>query len=252
MNAAGLSDVGKVRNQNQDAIFVSMKQVGPLPNLYIVADGMGGHNAGEVASQRAIECVSGYISSCHADLTNFELVKPDDYMDLMVNAVQDASDVVCDMAEKNPEMAGMGTTLTACVVTEKKAVIAHIGDSRAYTISDDKITQVTADHTFVEDLLASGRITHEEAKNHPKRHVITRALGIKGQFEVDGCSIPLAEVKHILLCSDGLSNMIEDDRLKEIITGLGDAKYRTKLLIDEANLQGGLDNISAIIIDVGR
>ena len=250
MYAKGLTDVGKTRNQNQDAIFYSAEQVGPLPNLCIVADGMGGHNAGEVASKTAINCMRDYILDFNADVAWF--IQPDDYLDLMINAAQSAGKAVNKMAEGNPNMAGMGTTLTACVVADGKITIAHIGDSRVYAVSQDNIKQLTTDHTYVQGLLMYGKITAEEARVHPKRHVITRALGIADTCEIDGYVIPLDDTKTIMLCSDGLSNMIEDDELKQIINSAGYAEDRVQVLVDEANNKGGLDNISAILVDIGR
>ena len=248
MYATGLTDVGLARSQNQDAIFVSTGQIGPLPNLFIVADGMGGHNAGEVASKQAVECISEYIQAYPLA----ELMHSDNFLDLMVNATQYASSYVHQLSVENEEMRGMGTTLTACVLTDEKVIIAHIGDSRAYAISKEKITQLTTDHTYIAELVQAGEVTAEDARTHPKRHVLTRVLGVPGHCEVDGYATELSGISTLLLCSDGLSNMLDDAALMEIVNGGGFAKTRVQLLIEEANKKGGLDNISAILIDVGR
>jgi len=249
MYASGLTDTGVTRSQNQDSIFVSLRSVGPLPNLFIVADGVGGHKAGDIASKIAVEYVAGYIFN----YPMAPFVQPADYLDLLLSAVQEANLVIKDFANENKEeMEGMGTTFTACVVEEKKLYIAHIGDSRAYKITNDKIEQITIDHTYVQKLVSLGQITAEEAKVHPKRNVITHALGMDLQSQLDGYVIPHEGKFSILVCSDGLTDMLDDAEIKEIISGDLNIHERTQLLINEANYRGGLDNISAIIIDVGR
>ena len=248
MNVAGLTDVGRNRNQNQDAIFFTGEPIGPLPNLFIVADGLGGHNAGEVASSNAVEFIKSYVR----DFKAAEFVQPDNYLDLLVTAVQGANRKVCELAESNSEMQGMGTTLTACIITDEKIFLAHVGDSRAYAITKDKIHQLTADHSYVESMVKTGQITAEEALSHPDRHMITRVLGMPDLFEVDGAVKPIGDTVSVLLCSDGLTNMLEDNMIKDIINGTGFVGHRVKFLIEEANLRGGLDNISAVLIDVNR
>jgi len=248
MYVSGLTDVGKNRNQNQDAIYFSADAIGPLPNLFIVADGMGGHNAGDVASTKAVQFVTEYVH----DFKAAEFVLSDNYLDLLVSAVQYANKKVCEMAESNPNMQGMGTTLTACVVTNEKIILAHVGDSRAYSVSLDKITQLTADHSYVGNMVQSGQITAEEALTHPNRHMITRVLGMPESFEVDGIVLPIGDTASILLCSDGLTNMIDDNGIKQIVDGTGFVEDRVKFLVEEANMRGGLDNISVVLVDVNR
>jgi protein phosphatase len=247
MYAAGSTDVGIVRSQNEDAIFVCSKPIGPFPNLFIVADGMGGHNAGEVASGTAVEKFSGFIRNFPAQ----DFIQPENYLDLLVSAAQHAGDEIVKKAKSDESMSGMGTTLTACVIADEKIFIVHIGDSRAYAVNMLEMTQITTDHTFVEELLQSGRVTVEEARNHPRRHVLTRVLGVPESMDVDGIVRDLSDTSAILLCSDGLSNMLDNNAMMKIITGLGDAEHRTKYLIEEANKKGGLDNISAVLIDIG-
>lgn len=248
MYAAGLTDVGVTRSQNQDAIFVCNNAIGPLPNLFIVADGMGGHNAGDVASNLAVEKFTGFIR----DFAAQDFIRPENFLDLLVSAAQHAGKEITEKAESDESMMGMGTTLTACVITDEKVFIAHIGDSRAYAVNMLNMNQLTNDHTFVNELLQTGRVSEEEAKTHPKRHVLTKVLGVPGFAEIDGLIFDIGDAAAILLCSDGLSNMLEEEAMMRIINGLGYVEHRTRYLIDEANKKGGRDNISAVLIDVGR
>jgi len=248
MYAAGFTDKGQTRSQNQDAIFVCCDTLGPLPNLFILADGMGGHNAGEIASARAVDYIADYIRNFKAA----EFVQPDNFLDLLVSAVQEANSKIYKMSEDNPEMQGMGTTIIVCTVYDKKIIMVHVGDSRAYVVAPTHITQITEDHTYVEEMIQAGELTSEEANIHPNRHVITRALGISGPLEADGIVRPLSDTTTVVLCSDGLSDMLDDDAIKGIVEDEGFVEHRTKHLIEEANLRGGHDNISAILIDVNR
>ena len=246
MNAVGVTDIGASRSQNQDTISVLKQKVGPLPNLYIVADGLGGHKAGDTASNMAATSICDYIANS-PEATRFE-----DGLDVLVNAITKAGTDIFAAAEADEELKGMGTTATLCTVGTDKAIIAHIGDSRAYSISSEKIIRLTHDHTYVDELLRAGKISEDEARIHPKRHIITRALGTQKDCEVDGIIADLTGVSILLLCSDGLSNMIEDARLMQISNGEGTLEERAKIMIDEANANGGHDNISVILIDVGR
>ena len=248
MVAAGLTDKGITREQNQDAILVASEPLGPLPNLFIVADGMGGHNAGDVASREAITFIYDYVTTFQAAA----FVQADNYLDLLVSCVQGANTKLCKMAEENEAMYGMGTTLTACVIADGKIIIAHVGDSRAYAITPEAITQITADHSYVEEMVQAGQLTKEEALTHPKRHVITRVLGSETSFEVDGIIMPIGDTTSVLLCSDGLSNMLDNAAIKDIASGVGFAEHRVKFLVEEANARGGHDNISAVLIDLDK
>jgi len=246
MKAAGLTDVGVTRSQNQDAIHVSETAIGPLPNLFIVADGMGGHKAGDVASNLAITEFCKFIINFPAK----EFVLPENYLDLLVNAAQHANGKITKKAQTDETMNGMGTTLTACVIAAGKIFGVHIGDSRAYTINVNGMKQLTTDHTFVHELMQTGRVSEEEAKTHPKRHILTKVLGASGFLEADGIVHELGDAAAVLLCSDGLYNMVSDETIMKTVNGFGDAKHRIKYLIDEANRNGGKDNISAVLIDI--
>jgi protein phosphatase len=216
--------------------------------LFIVADGMGGHKAGDVASRLAVDEFSGFIANFPAQ----DFIQSENFLDLMVSAAQHAGAEITKKAESDEAMQGMGTTLTACVIWNEKIYLVHIGDSRAYTVNLLGMNQLTTDHTFVNELLLSGRVSAEEAKTHPKRHVLTKVLGVPGFLEVDSIVRDLGDAAAVLLCSDGLSNMLVEEEMMRFINGLGYVEHRTKYLIEEANKKGGLDNISAVLIDVGR
>ena len=243
MNAAGLTAVGKVRNHNEDAIFHNLNPTGPLPNLFVVADGMGGHNAGEVASAKSLEYFLEFIH-------NSEHTAPDDTASLLVSATNHANDKVYNLSLTDPELDGMGTTFSACVVLGDKLAMAHIGDSRIYTISQDRISQITADHTYVAQMVQAGHLTVAEAKNHPNRNQLTRVLGCLPPIDVDGSFRDLAGVNTVLICSDGLTDMLSDEEIMDITSQNTPPAARVQALIDAANSNGGIDNISAIIIDV--
>lgn len=244
MHAVGLTHVGLVRSQNQDAIFYSTDPVGFLPNLFITADGMGGHKAGDVASDQAVKRFCHYIT---------QAPKPDSsqYVDLLVSAATKINQELYTLAQTNPdEMYGMGTTFVACVIENGRADFVHVGDSRAYAVAQGRIQQLTSDHTYAEEMFRAGEITAEEAKVHPKRHHLTRVLGFDPQVELDGFSRTLEGVTSILLCTDGLTNMLDDSALMEIVNREDSPDIRTQALVDGANENGGKDNISVVLIDL--
>jgi len=246
MYAAGLTAVGLVRNHNEDVIFYSTESFGPLPNFFVVADGMGGHNAGEVASAKSLEYSSNFIlESKKSKLTN-----PEDILDILITAAMQANNSVFELSVSKPAYYGMGTTFSACSIIGNTIVIAHIGDSRIYTISPGNITQVTTDHTYVEEMVKAGKITREEARSHSRRNILTRVLGCDSLTPADGTTYSLEGVNSILLCSDGLTDMISDEDIMEIINQNTPPKARAEALVSAANNNGGKDNISVIIIDV--
>jgi len=248
MYAEGKSDVGKVRQENQDFVFSSAERIGPFPNLFIVADGMGGHNAGDVASKTAVEYICGYIK----EYPHANFIQPNNYLDMLVSAAQRANEAVFNMSCEDEQFFGMGTTLTACVIEAGKAIVAHVGDSRLYGIKPGEIKQLTKDHTYVEEMVLLGELTAEHAKIHPKRHVLTRVLGTQKRLNADGIIADVGGYTALLLCSDGLTNMLDDSKILEIVNNPGFVEHRVENLINEANQQGGKDNISAILIDIGR
>lgn len=236
MKSDGKTDVGKKRTQNQDSIFFTDLPIGPLPNLYIVADGMGGHKAGDVASKTAIECVTEYIKE--STITNPVTV--------LKRAIIFANDKVWKMSQEKDDYSGMGTTFVAAVIDEDNMYVVNIGDSRLYVV-DETIKQITLDHSLVEELIRTGQLDRNKGRNHPEKNIITRALGIAREVVPDFFEVTLKQDDKILLCSDGLSNMIEDDEIKDIVIENEDLETAVSKMIDRANYYGGKDNISVVL-----
>lgn len=242
MDAIGLTHTGRVRSQNQDAFFVSTKAVGAVPNLFIVADGMGGHKAGDVASKQAVKRFVKQIKETKMYMES--------YVGLLAAVAHRVNNEVFGLAQVDADMEGMGTTFIACVINDKRAEIVHVGDSRVYFISEGGIKQVSQDHTFAEEMHRAGEITAEEARTHPKRHHLTRVLGFDPNVGMDGITTKISGVDSILLCTDGLTNMLDDSVLAHIVGLKISIKDRAEMLIERANLNGGTDNISVILIDL--
>ncbi len=238
MLSSGKTDTGRKRDSNQDNIFLSDEALGPLPNLYIVADGMGGHAAGDFASRYAINIVTDFIK-------NSTIKNP---ISLLKRAMVYASNEVYKEAEKDKKKLGMGTTMVACVVDDNKLFVGNIGDSRLYLINDE-IRQITMDHSLVEELIRSGQLDRKKGRNHPEKNIITRAMGSRDEAMPDFFEIDLNPGDRILMCSDGLSNMVENDELHDIVME-HDPKSAVDTLISRANYYGGNDNISALVISI--
>ena len=248
MQSAALTDTGRVRSHNEDTIFCTTNPIGPLPNLFIVADGMGGHNAGEVASRESVEYSCDYLRGLEP-----AALSPEEALKLLVEAVDQANMGVYVQSLTGQEMRGMGTTFSACTILGTTLVIAHIGDSRIYSISPGSpgsITQLTTDHTYVAEMIKAGYLTPENAKTHPNRSQLTRVLGYEPEIQVDGALHELNTAETVLLCSDGLTDMLTNDEIMNIICTQGQPQARAQALIDAANNNGGIDNISVIIIDM--
>lgn len=237
MKSSGLTDKGSKRSNNQDSIFFSDSPVGPLPNLYIVADGMGGHRAGDQASKMAINITIEFVEKS-------TLENP---IAILKRAMIYANNEIYKASSKDPELAGMGTTMVVAVVIDSKLYVANVGDSRLYIINDD-ITQITMDHSLVEELIRNGELERKKGRNHPEKNIITRAMGSKDEVVPDFFEIDLKPEDKILICSDGLSNMVEDDEIKDIIVEHYNLDDMAQALVDRANYYGGADNISAVII----
>ncbi|MFZ4515347.1 MAG: Stp1/IreP family PP2C-type Ser/Thr phosphatase [Acidimicrobiia bacterium] len=229
LGAGAASDVGRVRSGNEDAFLIDERL-----QLFAVADGMGGHQAGEVASATALEAMRAAIASG----------------DSVVRSIERANTAVVERAARDAALSGMGTTLTAVVATPQGVTVGHVGDSRAYLLRNDELHRVTSDHSLVEALVREGRITAEQAAMHPQRSVITRALGIDSSVQVDHGDLPLAVGDRVLLCSDGLSGMVRDDDIANILRITANAEEAANRLVDAANDAGGEDNITAVVIDV--
>ncbi len=235
------SDVGKVRLNNEDAFYFPQKGY-EFPELYIVADGMGGHQGGEIASRIAVKEVSSYINSNLSQDCDTQKVKR-----ILESSIVKANSKILSLSLKNHGLSGMGTTITIALLHNGCLYIGHVGDSRAYRIRENHMEQLTKDHSLVWQLAEEGRITMEETKTHPMKNVITKALGTDEFIEPDILEFDLKNNDIIILCSDGLTNMLDNDSIKNIVCGLEPEQAALKL-IKEANLKGGEDNITVGII----
>lgn len=233
------TDTGKVRSINQDAYSVNVLPDGTA--LAVVCDGMGGANAGDIASKTAVDVISTYILNAYTPNLTIEQITR-----LMGNAISSANMEVYSISKKDEQLRGMGTTVVVAIVRDKQAVICSIGDSRAYLIRDG-ITQITKDHSMVQSLIESGKISPEEARLHPEKNVITRALGVENNVLIDSYCLDIDKNDKILLCTDGLSNCVDNNLLLRIIKN-NLPSNAVELLIEQANHGGGRDNITAAII----
>jgi PPM family protein phosphatase len=231
--ATGGTDVGRVRDGNEDAYLVA-------DSVFAVADGMGGHLAGEIASAKALEPVEALDGRVFADA--------DDAIAALRDSIVEANETVSRLAEDEPLYRGMGTTLTAVMVEGRRLHIAHVGDSRAYLLRGGQIQQLTDDHTLVQHLIDEGQITPEEAATHPQRSIITRAIGVARDVEVDSMTLDLQPGDQILLCSDGLTGVVSDEAICKALVGEDDEDTIIADLIDQANAGGGPDNITLVLL----
>ena len=231
------TDVGLKRNSNQDFVYASDQKVGRLPSLLIVADGMGGHAAGDLASRVCVETAVSSIEGSGQTET----------IPILAEAVQKANRAVLKKAAEKPEYAGMGTTIVAAVIDGNTLYVANVGDSRLYLIDDDRIDQITLDHSLVAEMVRSGRISPEQMRNHPEKNIITRAVGGEENVEVDFFDVGLHKGDVVLLCSDGLTNMVEDDQIFRIVRREKTLRDAGQKLISAANSAGGRDNISVVL-----
>lgn len=236
MKTFSMTDVGVVREVNQDYVFSSEKPIGHLPNLLIVADGMGGHKAGEFASKYAVEVVRQEVENKLQD--NPEVIIKD--------AITSANLRLIEMAKQDERMAGMGTTLVVATVIDKTLYFANVGDSRLYLINDG-IRQLSKDHSLVQEMVRLGGINQEEAKSHPDKNIITRAVGAKEKIEIDFFEYRLKTDDTILMCTDGLTNMVEDEQIFKIVKSSRDVVESVERLIEEAKANGGNDNIGVLV-----
>ena len=234
------SDVGKAREMNQDYFFVSKPE--DEIKLFILADGMGGYNGGEVASSLATQTARSYI------LNNFNKIEhsKESILKLIQNAVEYANMVVYEKSKQEKELEGMGTTIDVCLIYNNKVYIGHVGDSRVYRLRKEFFRKLTKDHSYVEQLLEDGTISKEEAYNHPKKNMLTKALGCTAFVEPDCLVKGFLKGDIILMSSDGLTNMIKDEEIYNIIKN--SPENAAEELIEKANLNGGYDNITVIII----
>lgn len=240
MEAFAKTDIGKARDMNQDYYYISPEN--SQINLYILADGMGGYKGGEVASKLATISAKNYIES------NFEntIKEKEEILKLIKNSMEYANMVVYEKSKEDKELEGMGTTLEVCLIYNNKVYIGHVGDSRIYRIRKDIFRKITNDHSYVQKLVKDGTITKEEAINHPKKNMLTKALGCTAFVEADVLVKGFIKDDIILICSDGLSNMLEEEKIYNVVKE--NYKLAPIKLIELANENGGYDNITVIII----
>ncbi len=241
MRVLATSDKGMVREINQDYYYISNQDL--EYNLYILADGMGGYNGGEIASRLAVDSVKQYIDE---HIKKIELNK-ETLPELIKNSMEYANKMVYEKSKKDINLSEMGTTLEVCLIYNNKAYIGHIGDSRVYRIRKNIIRKLTIDHSYVEKLVRDGKITREESYHHPKKNMLIKALGCEEKIEPDILVKGFLNEDIILMCSDGLTNLLSDKEIYEIVTN--NLENANKLLIQTANTRGGYDNITAIIIE---
>lgn len=239
MQSVGTSHRGKVRSENQDTIFYSDVPVGQLDNLYIVADGMGGHKAGGFASSFAVRRFVELIRE----------IENSDPIEIMKEALQKVSSEILLKCQEE-EYAGMGTTMVAATVTEESIFVMNIGDSRLY-FADQDLVQITTDHSFVEELVKAGELERGQMRQHPKRNLITRAIGAGIESVPDFFELP-KKSGYLLLCSDGLTSMVADDEIKELLLDHSQLENKAGQLVNRANEYGGKDNISLVIVALGE
>ena len=239
MRVYSATNIGMKRKVNQDYVFASQDPVGNLPNLFAVADGMGGHNAGDYASSHAVRILVDEIK----EDTDYNPVK------VIRHAIETANTQIIEQSLKDEKLRGMGTTMVVVTIVGQYAYVANVGDSRMYVV-DKQIRQVTKDHSLVQEMVRMGEITAEQARNHPDKNIITRALGAERVVDVDFFDMRLEPGSTLLMCSDGLSNMVEDSRIKEILSRRDEAlDERGRTLIGEANHNGGKDNIAIVLVE---
>jgi PPM family protein phosphatase len=229
------TDVGRARSGNEDSYFCGR-------TVFAVADGLGGHQGGEVASAAAVEPL--------AALDGREFAEPDEAAEALAAAIQEANSAIMDRAAGDPDLWGMGTTVTAAALAaDHHLQLAHVGDSRAYLLRDGSLEQLTTDHTVVAELVRRGRLTPEQAAIHPERSILTRAVGLDPRIPVDTPDpVELRPGDQVLLCSDGLTEAVDHDRIGELLSATGDGDAACRSLIDAANAAGGPDNITVVLL----
>ena len=237
MKTFSVTDTGVVRTMNQDYCFSSDTPIGNLQNLYIVCDGMGGHKAGEYASrytsERIVACAS-----------RSRLESP---IRILRDAIQKANEILVIESREDLEKQGMGTTVVMATIEDHRMYVANVGDSRLYVIGDT-IEQITKDHSYVEEMVRMGKVNRQDARTHEKKNVITRAVGVTDKVRADFFEVDLNDTDTVLLCTDGLSNMVTDERIFEIVTSSSNCEEIARKLVDEANRNGGQDNVTALVL----
>lgn len=236
MKTFSITDTGVLRTMNQDYCFSSDTPIGNLPNLYIVCDGMGGHKAGEYASRYTAQRIVAYISRSHSE----------NPIRILLDAIQKANEILVIESKEDFEKQGMGTTVVAATIVDHKLYVANVGDSRLYVIGEN-IQQITKDHSYVEEMVRLGKVDRADARIHEKKNVITRAVGVADRVNADIFEVDLEDNDTVLICTDGLSNMVTDEQILEIISSSVHSESIARKLVDEANKNGGQDNVTVIV-----
>ena len=237
MKTFSITDTGITRDMNQDYYFSSDTPVGNLPNLYIVADGMGGHKAGDYASRYTIERIV-------ASVMRSGLQEP---VAILKGAIRKANELLVDESKEDESKRGMGTTVVIATIMEDKMIVANVGDSRLYVVGSS-MRQVTRDHSLVNEMVRLGEINAAEARIHPDKNIITRAIGASATVEADFFEVDLEKDSQILMCTDGLTNMVRDEEIFRIMNGEETLEEKAEILVRTANTNGGRDNITVMII----
>lgn len=237
VKAYSITDIGKKRTRNQDYVFTSLLPLGQLPNLFMVADGMGGHNAGGFASKFAVESIM-------ETLGQQENGSP---KECLLKAIRIANYQIRQKANEDESMEGMGTTLVAASLNGNILTVANVGDSRLYVMGE-RIRQITVDHSLVEEMIRNGVIAREQARNHPDKNIITKALGAEADVVPDFFEVVLQPEDIVLLCSDGVSNMLTDKEMGEILIQGNNLEEKARKLVEAANENGGKDNIAVVLV----
>lgn len=239
MKYSVLTDVGRMRSKNQDAAFATDHKIGTLPNLFVIADGMGGHNAGEYASSLAIDVLKTQVATG-------EGMQPIQIID---QGITTANRAIYEEAAQDVTKAGMGTTVVVATLQEGHLSVANVGDSRLYLLGQDGLRQITRDHSVVEEMVRKGEVPKEAARNHPKRNLITRAVGAEQEVKTDFFDEQLHAGDVILMCTDGLTTMVKEEEITQILASETDIDEKAASLVERANANGGRDNITVIVIE---
>lgn len=238
MKVFSITDIGKKRQLNQDYLYASVESVGKLPNIFIVADGMGGHRAGDYASSCAVGTMLESVRT--SDLTEVS--------EILTEAIKAANREIAKHAAEEERYEGMGTTVVAASLEGKRLTVANVGDSRLY-VAGETMEQITEDHSLVQEMVRIGGINKEEARSHPNKNIITRAVGLEEDLKVDCFVKELEPGNIVLLCSDGLTDMLEDAEIHQLLRTDMEVRHKAELLVQQANEHGGRDNIAVVVVD---
>ena len=237
VKAYSVTDIGRKRQLNQDFVFTCVVPLGNLPNLFVVADGMGGHKAGDYASKCTVETIVEEVAKSPKQLP----------VAILDDAIQFANKLIKRKSMEDVSFDGMGTTVVAATYVDDTLYVANVGDSRLYIIGDT-ITQITRDHSLVEEMVRMGGLDRAAARNHPDKNIITRAIGASNSVNVDFFEVTMKPGDIVLMCSDGLTNMIEDEDILRLVKSETDLKAKADLLVKTANDNGGKDNIAVLLM----